>query len=148
MNPNSHLADRIYGQIGEELARNERSPGAAARAVSEAHGDRDLAESLYIKFRFEEIWRQLEVTRAAEEAARQAELQKQAALAAKNRKSGRYTCPHCGYHGKLNKRHRGSLLVAFLLLLVYIVPGIIYAMIYNGLKGVCPKCGKTVVEKL
>jgi predicted RNA-binding Zn-ribbon protein involved in translation (DUF1610 family) len=55
-----------------------------------------------------------------------------------------YACPKCGYHGELKKKSRGSCLVCLFLSLFYVIPGLVYAFIFTGSKGVCPKCGYTV----
>jgi hypothetical protein len=52
--------------------------------------------------------------------------------------------PNCGYTGPGQKKSKGSAVVMILLLLLWVVPGILYAIIYNGHVIVCPKCGMKV----
>jgi DNA-directed RNA polymerase subunit RPC12/RpoP len=50
-------------------------------------------------------------------------------------------CPNCGYEGKGEKKHRGSWLIALILLLFYIIPGAIYIIwMYSEMKVNCPRC--------
>ncbi|XOF33163.1 MAG: hypothetical protein ACL93V_14290 [Candidatus Electrothrix sp. YB6] len=148
MKTNQHLADAVYKQVGEEMIRKEFSPGAMARAVAEANGNKALAESLYAKFRFEELMRELEREVVAESSRRKKEEERQAEAIRQERQKGIYMCPNCGYYGKPKQMHQGSVLLMFLLLSVYVIPGIIYALIFNGHKGVCPKCGTVVAKKM
>lgn len=147
-----HTSDALYTQIGEELARNERSPGAAARAVATAKGNKALAESLYIKCRFEELSRELERNHQAKELeAAQKAAQRAAAAEEQNKeknKKGIYTCPNCGFRGKLIKKDRGNILVFLALLIFYVIPGVIYAALFLGEKGICPQCGTVVKERM
>lgn len=134
MNP--HLKDEIYRVVGEEIARNEYHPGPMARAVAEAQGNRDLVESLYIRFRHEEVARQFEH-----------DAPRRRADALERNKRGLYDCP-CGFSGEPTKKARGSVLLTLVLLCVYVIPGLIYAIVFSGYKGICPDCGRTVAAKL
>ncbi len=50
--------NKIYTQVAEEIAAGKFSPGPWAKALDRARGEKKLAESLYINFRFEEIIRE------------------------------------------------------------------------------------------
>ena len=129
MNP--HLQDEIYAIVGDEVARNELHPGPMARAVAESQGNRDLVQGLYIKFRFEELYR-----KAEREATANAEL------------VGAVRCPQCGHTGRPIRKPRGSIVLLAVLFMFYVVPGLIYAIAFNGYKGVCAKCGKTLIARM
>jgi hypothetical protein len=126
MGTNPHVQDEVYRLVGEEVARNEFHPGPMAHAVAEAHGKRDLIEGLYIRFRYEELLHQM-----------QADLREPA-----------FACPNCGYGGRPVPKPRGSWALLILLFCLYIVPGVIYLFVYNGYKGVCAKCGRTLIERM
>jgi hypothetical protein len=49
--------------------------------------------------------------------------------------------PNCGYSGQARKEARGSSLVAVLLFLLGIVPGVLYLIFRRGYRYYCPKCG-------
>lgn len=48
--------------------------------------------------------------------------------------------PNCGYVGAMNRKARGSWAIAIVLLLLWVLPGLIYLMIYSGFDLVCPNC--------
>lgn len=50
-------------------------------------------------------------------------------------------CPSCGSLQPAVKKSKGSSLVLILLLLFWILPGLIYLIVYNGYVYVCPQCG-------
>lgn len=54
-NSGTELENLIYKQTAEEIAAGKFSPGPWAKAYEKARGNNKLAESLYIKFRAEEI---------------------------------------------------------------------------------------------
>ena len=143
MQINKYLEDKIYHQIGEEMGRKEFQPGPIARAVAEAKGDKSIAESLYIKFRFEELSREIERKIVNEQSKHEQELEK------RKKEIGYVSCPHCGFFGKPKPKSRGSILLFLIFLCVYIIPGlIIYMIAFSGYKGVCPECGKTLQLKI
>ncbi len=145
MKANPHITDALYEQIGEEMARKEFAAGAMARAVAESDGNKARAESLYVKLRFEELMRQLEQHEATNAIAK--EQQRQHAIA-KDFEQGIITCPKCGYHGLPAKKPRGYLPIGFILMFAYVVPGLLYFMYFNGYKGVCHKCGRTLISRI
>jgi hypothetical protein len=49
--------------------------------------------------------------------------------------------PNCGYNGKASQRARGSCLIAGILMLFFILPGILYLLFSSGYRYYCPKCG-------
>ncbi len=51
--------DDLYKIVGEELTRKEIHPGPKAHAIAEAVGNKELAKSLYIKYRCQELAQQL-----------------------------------------------------------------------------------------
>lgn len=61
-------------------------------------------------------------------------------------KRGHIICPNpnCGYVGKPKKTSRGSLIVGFVLLLFFLLPGILYFMLKSGYRYSCPRCGMQV----
>jgi predicted RNA-binding Zn-ribbon protein involved in translation (DUF1610 family) len=143
MKTNPHLADAVYKQVGEEMARKEFSPGAMARAVAEADGNKARAESLYAKFRFEELVRELE-REAVTEAQRRQNIEQQAR---ERKRQNIFDCP-CGFSGKAKIKARGSILITLILLCVYVVPGLIYALVCSGYKAVCPNCGRLLADRV
>jgi len=50
----------IYGMVADELSRNDVKHGPMAHAVAESHGDEKLAKSLYIKFRADQLFEEME----------------------------------------------------------------------------------------
>jgi hypothetical protein len=143
MNVDPHLQDEIYRVVGEEVARREFHPGPMARAVSGAGGDPALVQSLYIKFRFEELVRQIERRIAPEELQRAVDEEQQRLTEVQQ---GVLKCPNCGHRGQPIQKARGNWIVLIVLFCLWIVPGLIYLLAYHGFKKVCSKCGKTLVE--
>jgi len=141
---NPHVQDEVYRVIGEEVSRKEFFPGPMARAVADARGNNDLIQSLYIQFRYEQLVREIrngtapaELRDAAEAHLRWIEIQK-----------GILKCSHCGHRGAAVRRARGDMLIFFSLLCIFVVPGLLYALAYHGYKGVCAKCGRTLIEPM
>ncbi len=58
-----------------------------------------------------------------------------------------HTCPFCGFEGELVKKTRGSCLLFLFLCLLYVIPGIIYAVHCRGYKSVCARCGHTIKQQ-
>lgn len=52
--------------------------------------------------------------------------------------------PNCGFRGVPTKRSRGSVAVLLLLLLIGVIPGLIYAIVYGVSRLFCMKCGLEV----
>lgn len=50
-------------------------------------------------------------------------------------------CPVCGHRGPPVKKAKGSIVVAFVLLMFGILPGLIYLMFFSGYVWVCGRCG-------
>lgn len=131
MTTDAHVQDKIYAMIGEELSRKEYHPGPLARAVAEANGDRNKLESLYIRFRFEELYREAELAYQVEAMA-----------------SGALTCPYCHHTAMPERVARGNALLLIFLFCLYIVPGLLYAIAFSGYKAICSNCGKTLVDHI
>ncbi|MCY3017494.1 MAG: zinc ribbon domain-containing protein [Planctomycetota bacterium] len=53
----------------------------------------------------------------------------------------RRLCPMCRSAQPAVKKRKGSILVAIILLLVFLLPGIIYCIVYSGYTYECPDCG-------
>ena len=51
------LEDQFYEQIAREIAASNYQPAPMARAVEKSAGNPDLAKSLYVKFRVEQLAR-------------------------------------------------------------------------------------------
>ncbi len=139
---NPHLKDEVYRIVGEEMARRELHPGPMARAVQEAQGRSELIDSLYVKFRHEELLRHFERA-AAEQDARTTNDEQMRQI-----KPSLVACPNCGHHGEPLVKERGNGALCVLLFLLGIVPGIIYAIDRRGYMGVCGNCGQMVVERI
>jgi hypothetical protein len=52
------LEDQFYEQVAHEIAANNYQPAPMARAVEKSAGNPDLAKSLYVKFRVEQLTRE------------------------------------------------------------------------------------------
>jgi len=54
-----------------------------------------------------------------------------------------FSCPNkdCDYHGKPGVQKYGSLLLAFVLMIFFVVPGLVYWIFCTGIRYICPKCG-------
>jgi predicted RNA-binding Zn-ribbon protein involved in translation (DUF1610 family) len=50
-------------------------------------------------------------------------------------------CPACGSTLPAVKKSKGSSVLLIILLLLWILPGLIYVIFYNGYVYVCPRCG-------
>jgi hypothetical protein len=48
--------------------------------------------------------------------------------------------PNCGYIGPAIRRNRGNMVVALLLMLLFVVPGLFYALFTSGYDYFCPRC--------
>lgn len=55
--------------------------------------------------------------------------------------------PNCGYTGPATRTAKGSTLTMVLLLMLAVLPGLIYAILYNGDVFVCPRCGAKAREE-
>lgn len=53
----------------------------------------------------------------------------------------RAACPACGSAARAIKKSKGSSLLLICLLVLWIIPGLIYAIVYSGYVYVCPHCG-------
>ena len=64
----------------------------------------------------------------------------------KKRDSQEIICPNvnCGYKGVANIESRGSWSVAFILLGLFLLPGFIYIIFFQGFRVKCPKCNLQV----
>jgi chromate transport protein ChrA len=64
----------------------------------------------------------------------------------KERESTEIICPNvnCGYKGVANKESRGSWIAAFILLWLFVLPGLIYIIFFQGFRVKCPKCNLQV----
>lgn len=138
--------NQIYKLVGEEVFKSEYSPGPMARAVADASGDRASIQSLYVRYRFEELKQQIEKEQlaAAEYECKQFEEKKASA-----RINGLFACPICGYYGKPTVKSRGFrwtyAMVALPLLCYYVIPGVVYFVVYliwakSGRFYSCPQC--------
>ena len=134
MTPNSQLSDALYRRVGEELLQGERSPGATARAIAECNGNSALVEGLYIKFRVQELMNEVQLIVEREKR--------------EQKDKGLLVCPYCGHCAKPLRKARGDCGVLFVLLLLFVVPGIIYLIARDGYEGVCAKCGRTLLPRL
>lgn len=52
--------------------------------------------------------------------------------------------PNCGHIGKPRRKAKGSLLVFFVLLCMFVVPAILYLLFFGGAITVCQKCGNRI----
>lgn len=55
---NKELEDQFYEQVAREIAASNYQPAPMARAVEKSAGNPDLAKSLYVKFRLEQLVRE------------------------------------------------------------------------------------------
>ena len=49
--------------------------------------------------------------------------------------------PHCGFVGRPQRKSRGSIIVAIVLLFAGAIPGILYILFTSGSDYFCPQCG-------
>lgn len=49
--------------------------------------------------------------------------------------------PNCDYSGKPRRKARGSTILACILLLFFLLPGILYIAFRGGYRYYCPNCG-------
>ena len=138
--PNNAASKANYAKALEEIETGAIDKGTWALALSESMGKEPEARAHYIRFRVAElnhlVERQIEHYALAETKSRQhAERQKQERML-----QNIYDCP-CGFSGKAKIKSRGNILTAMFLLCLYILPGLIYIIIFSGYKAVCPNCG-------
>jgi predicted RNA-binding Zn-ribbon protein involved in translation (DUF1610 family) len=55
--------------------------------------------------------------------------------------------PNCGYVGRSNRKPKGNRFLLIFLLLFWLIPGIIYAVLYQGHVLSCPKCGVKIRDE-
>ena len=55
-------------------------------------------------------------------------------------------CPVCSHTITPVKKPKGSRWILYPLLLLWIIPGIIYLMVYSGYKWVCPNSGAKIAD--
>ena len=101
-----------------------------ARAVAECEGNRTLVEGLYIKFRVQELMNECKMIEERH-----------------GREQGFMLCPRCGHYAKPLRKSRGDWGVFLVLLFLFVVPGIIYFFLMEGYKGICEKCGRTLLQR-
>ncbi len=130
--PDSFLAKAL-----SELDEHREDKLVWASAISKASGKHDRARALYIRIRGQILADAAEEERLTQERAR----------LATERRTGNYTCPNCGHLGVPEKVARGNPLLCALLLLLFIVPGVLYGLVYGGYKGVCFNCGHTIIPR-
>ena len=53
--------------------------------------------------------------------------------------------PNCKYRGPAASKPKGNRAVMWVLMCFFLLPGLIYGMLYSGTKYYCPECG-TVVD--
>ena len=58
-----------------------------------------------------------------------------------------FECP-CGFSGKAKVEARGSIIIAFALACLCIVPGLLYGLATEGYRAICPSCGRTLAERI
>lgn len=49
--------------------------------------------------------------------------------------------PNCGYRGAAAEQAKGSRVALWMLMCLFLLPGLIYAIAYSGKRYCCPKCG-------
>lgn len=125
---NAVETDIIFSQVGSEILKKDYSPGAMARAIAESEGNQKAVESMYIRHRFAEL-----------------KNERDAAAAEERKRKSFVLCPKCGHFDNPLRKPRGNLIVFAILLCVYIIPGLLYVLWFNGYKGVCSKCGKKLL---
>ena len=140
--------DIFYEIAAQEVIGKAPVPSIWARAFSDAHGDRDAAVALYIRYRVERLAQDHkdQLAREKEEYKRKA---REAAEIIPWHSTQRYAvCPNkdCGYVGAFDyyDEMRGPLVA--LLLLCGIVPGVIYSFV-AGSGYACPKCNRKISLK-
>jgi hypothetical protein len=55
--------------------------------------------------------------------------------------------PNCGYRGPGDRQSKGSGVIAVLLLLLWILPGLLYILFWSGYVVKCPQCGMKVRDE-
>lgn len=67
-------------------------------------------------------------------------------LLTRHKPAGNIICPnpHCGYRGPPQEVKKGSTVIAVILLLLWILPGVIYLIFMNGYHCDCPACGMRI----
>jgi hypothetical protein len=145
MKTNPPVQDEVYRIVGEEVARKTYYPGPMARAVAEGLGNRDLVQSLYIRFRCEEVTRIMQRNALAEQERREREDEERRVEALRRKTENIFECT-CGFSGKAKVQARGNMGIAVALSCLCIVPGLMYGLATDGYRAICPTCGRTLAE--
>ena len=126
----------FYEQAGREVASRQMVPGVAAKAFSDALGNKERTVALYIKYRVEQL-RHEEDQRQRQEQLKRRMTNRQGKATPRS-----LICPNCGSQTPIQKltERNPEKTITILLIFLGIVPGFIYfATIHD--KVVCRQCG-------
>jgi hypothetical protein len=129
--------DSFYAMVAEEISSGAIDRTTWTKAFAHSGGSEEVAKSLYIRFRVEQLREQSR--RSAEEFNRQ----QQTAVVERRRRvlAGKsVNCPSCGCHITAIRESSGSVWRFLFLLLLGILPGVVYALTVSGFRFRCPKC--------
>lgn len=136
------LEEYFFNIVAQELKNGIKHDATWAKAIAFAQGNSEKAESSYIKYRIESLQDDMILNQEAEENDKiQKELERKA-YKQTLKKKGIYICQNCHAEVKPIKKKKGSVLILIPLIFLYIVPAIIYALLYDGYIYRCPKCDR------
>jgi hypothetical protein len=143
-----NVDDKFYEIAAQEIISKAPMPSIWARAFSDAHGDRDAAVALYIRYRVERLTQDHrdKVAHRKEELRRKA--REEAEIAPAQSMQSYAVCPNqdCDYSGPFDYYDDMRAPLVALLLLCGIIPGVIYSIVAS--KGyACPECGRRLSLK-
>lgn len=129
----------FYEIAALELAAKRPVAGLMAKAYSECEGDERRSYARYIKLRVAQLSDENRIRKQRERDQEQAKFQ-----TAQKRAGGaeivNSLCPRCG-NDKAYRTPRGRWEVFVILLVIFVLPGLIYAFLTSGYNFECTECG-------
>ncbi len=125
--------NRHYATVADEISTGRINPALWAKALAHSNGEDTAAKGAYIRYRV-------------------AQLKKEEAMFLRKQEEQRrgkvvsLHCPKCG-HSFAKRQPRGNTLIFLLLSLLWIVPGLIYALLCSGFRYTCTNCGHVIREE-
>src|SRR5262245_2138727 len=141
------LERRAYVQVADELASGNLVPWLMAKATADSFGDRNRAQSLYLRYRASAIVEEA-LANAEGQNSTAANAGRHAATRSSGMTKGDYECMSCNFIGRARRMPIGSTALMLFLLLLGLVPGILYGVFRCGYHTVCDKCGAIIDKEL
>lgn len=125
--------DLFYSRVAEELEQNAIDKGLWTRAMAASGGSADATRSLYIRYRVRQLKKEVTAQINATSNTLKDAIDK-----------GVVTCPACNHTGAPQRVPKGDISTGCILSFFFLIPGLVYFLLYNGYKYICPKCKGTL----